>query len=267
MSNGNGTVLTKKDFRKCGWRWLLGSSTFNYGTQMATTVVFSEMKALRKIYPNDEDYKKSLKNAFKYFNATPPIAPLVLGATLAMEEKEGVEALDAVTELKVSLMGPISGIGDTIYWTLIPTVFGSIAAYMGMKGNPIGLLIYILANIFLFVTKFWFWDYGYRMGTKMISTLSGKLASFTEAASVLGLTVVGALIPTVISFTTSLTFTFNEISMSLQEDILDAIFPCLLPAVLTFVIYKLIKKKVGLTKIILGIIVFSLVAAALGIVG
>ncbi|WP_416325616.1 PTS system mannose/fructose/sorbose family transporter subunit IID [[Eubacterium] hominis] len=260
-------VLTKKDLRQCGRRWLLGPSTFNYGTQMAPTVVYSEMKALRKIYPNDEDYIKSLKNQFKYFNATPPVCPFLLGATLAMEDKEGLDALDAVQDLKVSLMGPISGIGDTVMWALIPTIFGSIAAYMGQEGNPIGLVLYVCANLVIFFGKIFWWNTGYTLGTKIITTLSDKLAAFTEAASVLGLTVVGALIPTTVVIKTALTFSFNDVSMGVQEGILDGIFPSILPIVATIIVYKLIKKRVSLTKIILGIIVLSWLGAASGILG
>lgn len=263
MSNKN--VLTKKDLRTCGWRWLLGASTFNYVTQLATSVVFAEMKALRKIYPDDDEYQQSLKNAYKYFNVTPPIAGVLLGATLAMEDTEGTKALDAVTELKVSLMGAMSGIGDTFYWTLIPTVFGSIAAYMGMEGNMIGFFLYAAVNIFLFVSKFYFWEYGYKLGTKILTSLSEKLAHFTEAASVLGLTVVGALIPTVINITTSASFTFGDVTLNLQEGVFDAILPAMLPVLATFIIYKMIKKHISLTKIICGILVVAWLGCFVGI--
>ncbi len=40
------------------------------------------------------------------------MANLVLGATLALEDKEGISAADAVQNIKVSLMGPLAGIGD-----------------------------------------------------------------------------------------------------------------------------------------------------------
>ena len=50
---------------------------------------------------------------------------IVLGATLALEDKEGITSLDAVQNIKVSLMGPLAGIGDTLFWTLLPTIMGS----------------------------------------------------------------------------------------------------------------------------------------------
>ena len=87
---------------------------WNYETQQAPSVAFAMSKALRKIYPNDEDYIEAMDNHFKYFNITPQMGNLVLGATLAMEEQDGLKAKDAVQNLKISLMGPLSGVGDSI---------------------------------------------------------------------------------------------------------------------------------------------------------
>ena len=258
-------VLTKKDLFRCARRWLLGSSTFNYGTQMAPTAVFSQMMALRKMYPDDEDYKKSLKNQFQYFNINPPMGSILLGMTLGIEDHGGLETLDTVQDLKVSLMGSISGIGDTIMWALIPTIFGSIAAYMGLEGNPFGLALYVCANLVIFVAKFFLWDAGYRAGSALIQGMSDTLNALTEAASILGLTVVGALIATTVSINLGLNFSYGDVALSIQTDILDAIFPCILPIAATYIVYKLIKKKVNLTWIILGIILISMIGAATGI--
>ena len=43
------------------------------------------------------------------------------------------DSLDAVQNIKVSLMGPLAGIGDTLFWTLLPTIMGSIAGYMALE--------------------------------------------------------------------------------------------------------------------------------------
>lgn len=47
---------------------------------------------------------------------------MILGATLAMEERDGIKSKDAVQALKTSLMGPFAGVGDTIIWILLPTI-------------------------------------------------------------------------------------------------------------------------------------------------
>lgn len=90
-------------------------------------------KALRKIYPNDDDYISAMDGHFNYFNVTPQMGNIILSATLAMEEKDGLKAKDAVQSFKTSLMGPFSGVGDSIFWILLPTIMGSIAGYMGLQ--------------------------------------------------------------------------------------------------------------------------------------
>lgn len=110
-------VLTKKDCVKGAIRWsLMAVTTFNYDTQLAPAVVFGIGPLLRKIYKDDDEYVEALNNHYKYFNTMPWLANIVLGATLALEDKEGITSLDAVQNIKVSLMGPLAGIGDTLFW-------------------------------------------------------------------------------------------------------------------------------------------------------
>lgn len=44
----NGRLLTDKDIRKCAWRWCMSVNGFNYETQLAPSVVFSEADALKR---------------------------------------------------------------------------------------------------------------------------------------------------------------------------------------------------------------------------
>lgn len=81
-----GKVLTKKDFRTAAKRWLIGISTFNYETQLAPSYAFAVYPLLRKMYPDDEDFKASLLNAMRYYNTMPWISPFVMGAALGIED-------------------------------------------------------------------------------------------------------------------------------------------------------------------------------------
>ena len=259
-------VLTSADLTKCGLRWFMSVLTFNYETQLACSVVFAEKHALRKIYQDDDEaYKKSLENQFRYFNITPPVAGFLLGAGLAMEDTRGTDALDAVQDLKVGLMGSLSGVADTIIWILVPTIMGSIAAYMAQAGNPVGMFIWLFVALFVVLLKVKSWNIGYKFGAALITTLADKVSAFTEAASILGLTVVGALIPTVVKINTGLTFTMGDVSLGLQEGILDAILVGLLPVCATAIVYALVKRGVSMTWIIIGIVVLSCLGAATGV--
>ena len=259
-------VLTKKDCVKGACRWsLMAVTTFNYDTQLAPAVVFGIGPLLRKIYPDDDEYVEALNTHFRYFNTHPWVANLVLGATLALEDKEGISAADAVQNIKVSLMGPLAGIGDTLIWTLLPTILGSIAGYMALEGNPVGTILWLLTNVFFIAVRTQLMWVGYREGTKLSTKFGGKIAQITDAASVLGLTVVGALAATVVTAKTPLTFQMGEVNMALA-DLLDKILPSMISVLTVWALYKLIGRKgMKVTTIILLVILFSMVCSAFGI--
>ncbi|AVM68901.1 PTS fructose transporter subunit IID [Lachnospiraceae bacterium oral taxon 500] len=262
----NKQVLEKKDLRNAAYRWISTCiSTYGYELQLAPSVVYALAPSLRKIYSNDEDYKKSLNNHFKYFNCMPWLAKLLLGASLAIEDTQGLEGLDAVQDLKVGLMGPLSGIGDTIGWIMIPTIFGSIAAYMALKGSVAGLAIWLLFSAALWFIRVRLVEVGYFQGVKFITRFGEKINVFTEAASILGLTVVGCLIPSVVKLRCGLNFTSGDVILSVQEQI-DSIMPSLLPVAAVGIMYYLMKvKKVKMNYLILGTLIISMIGAALGI--
>ena len=260
------TILTAKDVREAGIRWMvMPVSVFNYETQLAPAVVYTLSKALRKIYPDDDDYVAALNNHYKYYNSQPYLSAVILGAALAIEEQEGINGMDAVQNVKTGLMGPLAGIGDTVFWVLLPTIFGGIAAYSALEYSMTGVFIMLAYALAIFLIRIRFFRMGYDAGQKIITKFGKELNIFTEACSVLGLTVVGALIPSVISVKTPITFTSGEITTELQAT-LNSIMPGMIPILLTAISYFLLnKKKVKMTTVILWTLVVSFVAYALGI--
>ena len=259
--------ITKKDLRKTAARYnFMACNIFNYESQMGPAVAWAMAPVLRKIYKKDDEYKEALNNHFNYYNSTTVMSSVILGATLAIEEKDGIAAKETVQSLKTSLMGPFAGVGDTLVWVLWPTIMGSISGYMAQQGNPLGAIIWFICNIAFWFVKSKFFEIGYKSGTKMITELGQKLSAFTEAASIMGLSVVGALIATSVKVQTALNFKVGEVSLALQNDILDQIMPALLPVLLTALVYNLLgNKKWTPTKLILLIIVISLVCSFFGI--
>ena len=259
--------VTKADLRKAADRYnFMACNIFNYESQMGPAVAWALAPVLRKIYKNDEDYKAALNNHFSYFNSTTVMSSMILGATLATEERDGIAAKETVQSLKTSLMGPFAGVGDTLVWVLWPTIIGSIAGYMAQQGNPLGAIIWLICNIAFWFVKRKMFALGYTSGTKLITNLGSRLASFTEAASIMGLSVVGALIATSVKVSTALQFHVGEVALNVQTDVLDKIMPSLLPVLLTLLVYKLLgNKKWTPTKLILLIIAISLVGSFFGI--
>ncbi len=263
-------VLTKEDLDICSHRmWLMDTVSYSYATQNAPCAAYAAFYALRKIYGGDEDaFNKAILNQLDcVFNATPPVSGLILGAGLAIEDTGHEAGQQAENDLKIGLMGPVSGIGDVFIWILPMTILGSIAGYMAMEGSPVGILLWLALWAVLLVWRLQNYNQGYNAGVSVITSMADKISTLTDAASILGLTVVGSLIYSTVKVHTPLTFTYGEISLPFQEGVLDAIFPNILGILVTAVVYRLIKKGVNLSWIILGIIVVSCLCAAFGILG
>ena len=64
--------LTKQDVRNAGFRWMcMTMSSYCYEVQFGQAVVHAMHKALRKLYPNDDDFLEAVNNEWKYFNTQP----------------------------------------------------------------------------------------------------------------------------------------------------------------------------------------------------
>lgn len=85
-------------------------------------------------------------------------------------------------------------------------------------------------------------NYGYKTGVSAITTLKEQTKKISHAASIVGLTVVGGLIASMVKLQTTLVIKAGAAEVVIQEAIFDAIMPALLPVLYTFFVYKLLKK-------------------------
>ncbi|QIK70679.1 PTS system mannose/fructose/sorbose family transporter subunit IID [Erysipelothrix sp. HDW6C] len=268
MTNFENTV-TKKELNKVFLRWATTCQiAWNYETMQSGGVVYSLQPALRKIYKNDDEYKEALLSHYTFFNTQPFVGNIVLGAIVAMEEQPAAnkeEKREAITSIKTGLMGPLAGVGDAIFFVIPLTIFNAIAAYMGLAGNPWGISLGILCGFAFLFIRYWFFNMGYKQGSKFVSSLSSQLKSLTNSANILGMTVIGALIGSVISVNIPLEFVQGEVVTKLQ-DTLDMIMPNLVPALLVGFIYWLLgRKNMTSTRAILVVILISFVFYITGV--
>lgn len=198
------TKLTKQDIKKVYIRNLFAFQFgWNYEKMQGLGYAYVIMPVLKRLYKNDpEKMKKALKMQLSYFNTTPAMAHLIAGADMALEEELGVESEETVMAVKTGLMGPLAGVGDTLFIAIYRAIVFSIAAYIAMQGNPVGLVIPLITCAAVLWVRYKFTWIGYNSGRKLATSFADKLAPITEAASILGLTVVGTLIPSVISYKT-----------------------------------------------------------------
>ncbi|ABJ67280.1 MULTISPECIES: PTS galactosamine transporter subunit IID [Pediococcus] len=243
--------LSKKDITMLGIRSSLLQSAFSYERMQAGGWAFAQVPIWKKIFGND---KKALSEAMsdnmEFINTAPPLVSILMGLLTSLEEKR-VDR-QTIRGLKNGLFGPMAGIGDAIYWFTLMPIVGGIAASFASKGNILGPIIFFLVYLAIFLCRIPFAHLGYNLGVKAIDVIQDNSKIIARVATIMGLTVIGALISQYVALSLSVKIG----SVSLQKDFLDKIFPNILPLGFTFFLYYLLKKKVS--PIVLIVIVFVL---------
>ena len=250
------------------WCW-------NYEKMQAAGYAWAMVPVFKELYSSDEEICRNLERHMAFYNTHPGASALIFGADVALEEAGQYETGDS---LKVALMGPLAGIGDTIQAVLVTPPFNIIAAGLANEGNAVGgILASTLPLLALFVIRWPLFNYGYKKGAEVINDVAGAgtMDKLQSGASILGVTVMGGFVPSMIGATLPVKLGSDKVIVvdgveNLMEaktlqSVLDAIFPCLVPLGLTFGCYALIKKyKMSPLNVILVLAVVSFVLGALG---
>ena len=220
---------------------------------------------LRKMYGDGTpELKEMMKLHTQFFNTSPFFHTIITGFDLALEEKDGVNSKDAVNGIKTGLMGPFAPLGDSIFGSLVPAIMGSIAATIASQGQPWGIFLWIAVAVAYDIFRWKQLEFAYKEGTNLINNMQSTLTALIEAASVLGIFMVGALIATMINVDVTWMPHIGDKAIDIQ-DMLNLIFPRLVPAIITGVIYWLLGRKgMNSTKAILLIIVAAIAFSAFG---
>lgn len=269
-SKEGGSKITKSDLNKIFRRSMTFEGSWDYERQMYLANAFTLGPIIKKLYPSKEDRADALKRHLEFFNITPYLATLVCGIVTAMEEVKangGEIGGEAISNVKTSLMGPLSGIGDSLFLTTWRTVTAGIGCSIAMQGNPLGaVLFFLLFNIPAQAVRYICAIKGYEMGSKLLVKLSETniMKRLTRLTGVVGMMAVGAMIASMVSVTTPLAFGSGDEALAIQG-VLDQIMPCLLSVIATAVIYWVMGKKPNTAVVLVSIVVFSIACSAVGI--
>ena len=259
-----GETLDNKTLNKMAWRSMFLQGSFNYERMQAGGWLYSILPGLKKIHKNKQDLSTSMKHNLEFFNCHPFLITFVMGIILSLEQKKS--DVQTIRALRVAAMGPLGGIGDAIFWFTLLPISAGIGANLSLQGSILGPIIFLLLfNIVHLGLRFGLMHWSYKVGVDGITKLTKNAKEFTRAATVLGMIVVGALIASYVSVNIA---TPEYLSMQGTIDIqsiLDSIMPCLLPLVLTFFMYGLVKKNVSPMVNILILVIIGIVGGFLGI--
>lgn len=265
--------INKKDLISVFWRSFCHEASYNAERQQALGFEFSLTKALKKLYKDDNDaYCEACKRHTEFFNCTSQVCSFPVGVVLAMEEKNANSKEKnlgpAISAVKSALMGPMSAIGDTFFWGCFRVISASVGATLCMDGNILGPIVFVILFNIPNIAAHWFGvTLGYKLGDNFMNILGqdGLFQRLTDAAYILGLTVVGAMTAGYINMTFGLQVTIGESVVGLQS-VFDDILLKLPALALTLIIAWLMRKKnVKAPFIIICLVIIGLLFGAFGI--
>mgnify|MGYP002732068515 CR=1 FL=1 len=259
-------VLDKKDITKLAFMSMFLQASFNYERMQAGGFLCSQLPALKKIYKDDkEGLSAAMKDNLEFINTHPNLVGFLMGLLISMEEAHADR--NTIKGLKLALFAPIAGIGDAIFWfTILPIVAG-ISASMAIEGSVVGPIIFFLTYVVIYILRFVWTHLGYNLGTKAVATITEGAERIGKAATILGCTVIGALIANYVNISVALEIPVNEAKTVLvQQDFFDKIFPNILSIGYVFLMYYFLKqKKVSPVVLIIATFVVAIVCSFFGI--
>jgi mannose/fructose/N-acetylgalactosamine-specific phosphotransferase system component IID len=244
--------LQRRDLVRSFWRyfWTFQIS-WNYERMQALGFAYSIEPVLRRLYPDDFEYRAALERHLVFFNTNPIVgAPLIVGSAAALEEAGAPQSAEGV---KVALMGPLAGVGDTLVFALYNSIIFTIGSSLALDGNILGpILVGLFVAVPYFAVRWWQFFWAYQQGKQIATRMAaGALDRITEGATVLGLIVLGGFIPSIVNITTTLTYKQtvtvpgeeDPVTQEVKvQDQLDAILPFLIPVAVTAFVYFLLKR-------------------------
>ena len=243
--------LTKKELRKFSLRYAItAQASQSYEAMQGIACVYSMGPFFEKWFADDPELmQKKFQNNLKFFNCQTYFGAAITAAALAIEQDRDPSSLQLAASLKTSLMGPFSGIGDALFNTIPKVVMGAMTAYAAIEGNWITsiIMIAIFTPLITWVRQKMI-EVGYYGGAELITSRKDQLNNIRDAVSVLGVIVIGALIPSLVKVTTPLAITVGDATQTIQS-ILDGILPALLPCLVTAMTYFGLTKIKGMNKV------------------
>jgi len=269
-------LLTRNDVFQAFVRWLCFShSTYNWERMQGMGFAHSMTPIIKKLYKTKEDISAALKRHLVFFNTQPDAGGVIHGIVIAMEEERAAGADisdDAINSVKTGLMGPMAGIGDTLQQGILIPIALSVGMSIALGGNIaqatsgsiLGPIVFIVLMMIGIWGGGWFlWWQGYKQGRTAVTNIlkSGTLNRVITGAGVLGNFIMGALVVSFVSLSTSVAFMIGGTPFQLQP-IIDSFMPNLLPLLLVLLIWWLVaKKNVSPTTIMIVIILVGVLGS------
>lgn len=139
--------VTKLDLLKAWWKWTLAVEVpVSFDRMQALAFSYSLNKTLQKIYKDDpEELQAAMKRHVQMFNTNCDWGSIIHGIVISLEEQRanGNEEItpEVIESLKIGLMGPLAGIGDSVDQGIVATIPLAIFVPMALNGSILAAFI------------------------------------------------------------------------------------------------------------------------------
>ena len=264
------TTLSRRDIRSLFWRSFLLQAAFNYERFQNLGWWWGFRKLLDRWYSHQGDLlPQAYQRHLVFFNTHPWVSTIVYGIVATMESRKAAgEEIDddAIQGIKVGTMGPLAGIGDSLFFGAIRPIVSGLCASLAVVGNFLAPILFLVGiNIIHFASRWYGLQYAFRYGQRVFERLGGtQLERVRESAVMVGLLVVGALVATLLPITTPLEYTVGDAQIVLQ-DFLDEILVGLIPLTITLVVFWLVRKGLNPLYILIALTIVGLAGGYFGL--
>lgn len=273
MSNKNNAL--SKDDKKLVNELFINSffleNCYNYERQQGLGFAVAMWPAIKRFYASKEDRAEALTRHMAIFNTTPHVVGAITGVAAALEKEASQNpAFDTsiINNVKVGLMGPFAGIGDSFFQGTLRIIASGIGISLCQQGSPLGPLLFLLIfNIPHLIIRYLLTMAGYMSGTSLVEGAGSEaLQKLSKGATIVGLMVIGGMSASMVTMSTPLAITLGDTTFEMQS-YLDQIFPSLLALLYVLLMFGCLKKGMKSTGILLLTIALALVATFFGVLG
>lgn len=196
--NEDRRAIGKLDLLKVFLRSFLIQASWSYDRMQSLGFAYAIQPVLRRLYPDQEEYRSRLDLHMEYFNTQPYLAAFILGAT-ARKELERASDRDREADipwLKSALMAPLGALGDSFFWGALMPLAAVIAVAVLMTGGRWApLLFLVLFNSWHLGLRAGVFVWGYQSGGDAVALMARynftKMAKLFKAVS---LAVIGGVL-------------------------------------------------------------------------
>lgn len=146
----------KKAFRAGILRSFSQSAGINSETMQGLGYGFAMIPLLKELYAGDE-LRDAVVRESAFFNTYPGSVGYIYGITAKYEEQHAADPTQAseqmINQLKVSLMGPLAGLGDSLMMAVFRMIVTVIAVDFALSKNLIGpvFFLFVFHALYLFL--------------------------------------------------------------------------------------------------------------------